>query len=67
VKPQFEGTPKEVPGGAVRDEATRQAILARVLSAAEADGFRLAARVDASLRGRSKGNLETFYHLVKHP
>ena len=31
VKPQFEGTPKEVPGGFVRDdEPTRQLILERV-------------------------------------
>ena len=29
VKPQFEGTPKEVPGGFVRDESTRQLIIAR--------------------------------------
>jgi len=35
VKPQFEGTPKEAPGGFVKDEAMRQVILTRVRTMAE--------------------------------
>jgi 23S rRNA (cytidine1920-2'-O)/16S rRNA (cytidine1409-2'-O)-methyltransferase len=64
VKPQFEGTPKEVPGGFVRDEATRQLILARVRVTAEAAGFRIKKAVDSSVKGR-KGNQETFFYLTK--
>lgn len=62
VKPQFEGTPKEVPGGFVRDEATRQMIIARVKTLTGAAGFAIKASVDSSIKGR-KGNQELFFYL----
>jgi 23S rRNA (cytidine1920-2'-O)/16S rRNA (cytidine1409-2'-O)-methyltransferase len=62
VKPQFEGTPKEVPGGFVRDETTRQAILARVRAEIFNLGFHLEGSADSVVKGR-KGNQETFFHL----
>jgi 23S rRNA (cytidine1920-2'-O)/16S rRNA (cytidine1409-2'-O)-methyltransferase len=62
VKPQFEGTPKEVPGGFVKDETTRQAILQRVRAIAEHAGFRIEAMLDSVVKGR-KGNQETFLRL----
>jgi 23S rRNA (cytidine1920-2'-O)/16S rRNA (cytidine1409-2'-O)-methyltransferase len=64
VKPQFEGTPKEVPGGFVRDEATRQMILDRVKAIIEKAGFTIQGLFDSTVKGR-KGNQETFLHLVK--
>jgi len=63
VKPQFEGTPKEVPGGFVRDEATRQSILERVKQQVENAGFKIHSTSDSAVKGR-KGNQETFFHLV---
>jgi len=64
VKPQFEGTPKEVPGGFVKDEATRQMILGRVLQQVQEAKFALKGTVDSVLKGR-KGNQESFFYLVK--
>jgi len=64
VKPQFEGTPKEVPGGFVKDEATRQMILGRVLQQVQEAGFQLKGTSDSVLKGR-KGNQESFFYLVK--
>lgn len=64
VKPQFEGTPKEVPGGFVRDEATRQAILERAKTQLEDAGFVVKGTCDSIVKGR-KGNQETFFNLVK--
>jgi 23S rRNA (cytidine1920-2'-O)/16S rRNA (cytidine1409-2'-O)-methyltransferase len=63
VKPQFEGTPKEVPGGFVKDEPTRQAILLRTQQALQEAGFKLLGMHDSVVKGR-KGNQETFFHLV---
>ena len=62
VKPQFEGTPKEVPGGFVKDEPTRQMILGRVLQQVQEAGFQLKGTSDSVLKGR-KGNRERFFHL----
>ena len=62
VKPQFEGTPKEVPGGFVRDEPTRQMILGRVRLQVEAGGFRIQGTSDSTVKGR-KGNQECFFWL----
>jgi 23S rRNA (cytidine1920-2'-O)/16S rRNA (cytidine1409-2'-O)-methyltransferase len=62
VKPQFEGTPKEVPGGFVRDEPTRQLILGRVAQQVQESGLQLKGKADSVLKGR-KGNQETFFHL----
>jgi 23S rRNA (cytidine1920-2'-O)/16S rRNA (cytidine1409-2'-O)-methyltransferase len=64
VKPQFEGTPKEVPGGFVRDEKTRQLILERTKHVIEAAGFKILGQQDSAVKGR-KGNQETFLHLVR--
>ena len=58
--PQFEGTPKEVPGGFVRDEATRQMIIDRVKVQAAEAGFTLKNAVDSAVKGR-KGNQECFF------
>jgi 23S rRNA (cytidine1920-2'-O)/16S rRNA (cytidine1409-2'-O)-methyltransferase len=64
VKPQFEGTPKEVPGGFVKDETTRQLILERVKKEVECAGFTIKGTSDSTVKGR-KGNQETFFHLTK--
>jgi len=64
VKPQFEGTPKEVPGGFVRDEPTRQLIIERVRQQVEAEGFQILDSCDSVVKGR-KGNQESFFHLKK--
>jgi len=63
VKPQFEGTPKEAPGGFVKDEPTRQLILSRVREKAEQAGFTVKGIVDSEVKGR-KGNQETFFYLT---
>lgn len=62
VKPQFEGTPKEVPKGIVRDEETRQLILSRFKRSAELNSFVVLKTADSALAGR-KGNIETFFLL----
>jgi 23S rRNA (cytidine1920-2'-O)/16S rRNA (cytidine1409-2'-O)-methyltransferase len=64
VKPQFEGTPKEVPGGFVKDEAVRQQILFRVEAATDKAGYTIAGKIDSPVKGR-KGNQETFLWLKK--
>jgi 23S rRNA (cytidine1920-2'-O)/16S rRNA (cytidine1409-2'-O)-methyltransferase len=66
VKPQFEGTPKEVPGGFVKDEPTRQLILARTREAIQAGGFQIKAESDSVVKGR-QGNQETFFLLKTIP
>jgi 23S rRNA (cytidine1920-2'-O)/16S rRNA (cytidine1409-2'-O)-methyltransferase len=65
VKPQFEGTPKEVPGGFVKDEMTRQLILERVKQNVISAGFTIKDTCDSTVKGR-KGNQETFFYLVRH-
>ena len=64
VKPQFEGTPKEVPGGFVKDEVTRKAILDRVAGTIAGAGFHILGQTDSIVKGR-KGNQETFFYLRK--
>ena len=59
IKPQFEGTSKEVPGGFVKDEPTRQTIIARVQAQIQELGFALQGLCDSPIKGR-KGNQETF-------
>lgn len=59
IKPQFEGTPKEVPGGFVKDDPTRQAILAHVQEQIQKLGFAVQGLCDSPIKGR-KGNQETF-------
>jgi len=64
IKPQFEGTPKEAPGGFVKDEAVRRRILERVRALIEAAGFKIRSVSDSKVKGR-KGNQETFFYLFK--
>ncbi|OGR89071.1 MAG: hypothetical protein A2992_03055 [Elusimicrobia bacterium RIFCSPLOWO2_01_FULL_59_12] len=64
VKPQFEGTPKEAPGGIVRDEGIRQKILHQVKTMATNTGFTVAGLMDSPVKGR-KGNQESFLYLVR--
>jgi 23S rRNA (cytidine1920-2'-O)/16S rRNA (cytidine1409-2'-O)-methyltransferase len=64
VKPQFEGAPREAPGGVVRDEAIRKQILGRVWAMAEKIGFKVLGLLDSTVRGR-KGNREAFLYLEK--
>ena len=64
AKLQFEGTPKEVPGGVIKDEAVRQSILARVETAVRENRFELLGKADSEIKGR-KGNQETFLYLKK--
>src|SRR5262249_41404167 len=59
VKPQFEGSPREAPGGVIRHEDVRLDILRRVREDILKAGWRIRKSVDSSIRGR-KGNLETF-------
>ena len=63
VKPQFEGTPKEAPGGIVKDEPTRQAILERTRAMIEGLGFSIQSSSNSVVKGK-KGNQETFLHLI---
>ncbi len=62
VKPQFELTPKDVPGGVVRDPALRARAIGRVRSHALSLGLEVLGAVDAPLAGPS-GNQETFLWL----
>ncbi len=58
IKPQFEAGRGQVgKGGVVRDPATHRAVLARVLSEAEAEGWHAAGLVNSPVLGRS-GNRE---------
>jgi 23S rRNA (cytidine1920-2'-O)/16S rRNA (cytidine1409-2'-O)-methyltransferase len=64
VKPQFEGSPKQAPGGVVKEEGTRQEIIDQVKKIAKRIGFQLKGTFDSEVSGR-KGNRETFLYLVK--
>jgi 23S rRNA (cytidine1920-2'-O)/16S rRNA (cytidine1409-2'-O)-methyltransferase len=62
VKPQFELTPRDVPGGVVRDPALRATAVARVREHATATGLSILGEVESSLVGPS-GNHEWFLWL----
>jgi len=62
VKPQFELTPREVPGGVVRDPALRAAAVARVREAAIGAGLEVLGESESPLVGPS-GNHEWFLWL----
>ena len=64
VKPQFEATPKEAPGGVVRDEAVRARVTEHLKEFSKNLGFEVKTAIDSELKG-PKGNRETFLHLVK--
>ncbi len=64
LKPQFEVGPKDVPGGIVRDDAVREAVLSRVQSQADGWGFRFEKSMVSPLKGRD-GNVEYLLHLRK--
>ena len=64
VKPQFEvGRERVGKGGVVRDDADREAAVARVREAAEALGYVLRGRAESRLPG-PKGNREVFLWLA---
>jgi 23S rRNA (cytidine1920-2'-O)/16S rRNA (cytidine1409-2'-O)-methyltransferase len=62
VKPQFELTPKDVPGGVVRDPALRAAAVERVRAHALGLGLEVLGEVESPLPGPS-GNHEWFLWL----
>ena len=62
VKPQFELTPRDVPGGVVRDPALRAAAVARVREHARACGLSVLGESESPLVGPS-GNHEWFLWL----
>ena len=62
VKPQFELTPRDVPGGVVRDPALRAVAVARVREHALASGLEILGEVESPLVGPS-GNHEWFLWL----
>jgi 23S rRNA (cytidine1920-2'-O)/16S rRNA (cytidine1409-2'-O)-methyltransferase len=62
VKPQFELTPREVPGGVVRDPALRARAIARVRDHARTLGLEVLGEVESPLAGPS-GNQESFLWL----
>lgn len=66
VKPQFEAGPKAAKRGVVRDAAVHEDVLRRVISQAEAAGFRLLNAVHSPIAG-PEGNLEYFLHLEASP
>ena len=66
VKPQFELTPRDVPGGVVRDPALRAAAVARVRDHATATGLSVLGEVESPLVGPS-GNHEWFLWLQVPP
>jgi 23S rRNA (cytidine1920-2'-O)/16S rRNA (cytidine1409-2'-O)-methyltransferase len=63
VKPQFEVTPRDVPGGVVRDKAVRQAAVARVRAHAAELGLEIRGEIESPLVGPA-GNHEFFLHLA---
>lgn len=62
VKPQFELTPRDVPGGVVRDPALRARAVERVREHARSLGLEVLGQVEAALAGPS-GNQESFLWL----
>jgi len=65
VKPQFEAGRELVSkGGVVRDKKTRDATVAKAITAAEELGLNCIASAESVLPG-PKGNIETFIYLVK--
>ncbi|MGH2407834.1 MAG: TlyA family RNA methyltransferase [Candidatus Limnocylindrales bacterium] len=66
VKPQFESTPREVPGGVVRDPAVRQAAVTRVREHALGLGLVARGEIESPLVGPA-GNHEFFLHLAVAP
>jgi 23S rRNA (cytidine1920-2'-O)/16S rRNA (cytidine1409-2'-O)-methyltransferase len=66
VKPQFELTPREVPGGVVRDPALRAAAVARIRDHAAALGLDVRGESESPLVGPS-GNHEWFLWLQVPP
>ena len=62
VKPQFEAGPRAAKRGVVREAGVHEDVLRRVLSQAEAAGFRLLDAAYSPIAG-PEGNLEYFFHL----
>jgi len=67
IKPQFEGSPREVKkGGVIRDARVLEDILFRTRGRIEGMGWKVNGTVRAGIRGR-KGNQEFFFLLVPAP
>ncbi len=64
VKPQFEASPKDAPGGVVKEEEVRLGIILEMVNKAKEIGFNVLGKVDSVLEG-PKGNREAFLHLRK--
>ncbi len=62
VKPQFEAGPKAAKRGVVRDATVHEDVLRRVMSQAEAAGFRPLGATHSPIAG-PEGNLEYFLHI----
>jgi len=62
LKPQFEASPRDAPGGVVRDEAVRAAVLAKAVEAARRLGMHALGHIDSPLTGPA-GNREYLLHL----
>ncbi len=62
VKPQFEVGPKAAKRGVVRDATVHEDVLRRVMTQAEAAGFRLLSATHSPIAG-PEGNLEYFLHI----
>ena len=64
IKPQFEAGPEGLrKGGVVRDDATRQAAIDRVVEDARAQGLDVRGTVASPLAGARSGNIEELVHL----
>jgi 23S rRNA (cytidine1920-2'-O)/16S rRNA (cytidine1409-2'-O)-methyltransferase len=63
IKPQFESTPREVPGGVVRDPAVQRAAVTRVRGHAQQVGLEVRGEIESVLVGPA-GNHEFFLHMA---
>lgn len=68
IKPQFEAGPEGLRrGGVVRDDATRQAAIDRVVEEARALGLDVRGTVPSPIAGARSGNVEELVHLFLPP
>lgn len=63
VKPQFEASPADAPGGVVRDPAVHRATVARVVEFAQSLELKVKGEIESPLVG-PKGNKEFLLHLA---
>ncbi len=69
IKPQFEAGPRESARGkgVIRDPEVHRRVLAEVVTAAQAQGFRPQGLMPSPLRGAKKGNVEFWGYFVYDP